>query len=107
MTSPATDAHAPFRFEAEVIDWRGPSPFFFAVIPEALTDEVRRITKLVSYGWGMTPVDVIVGGVEFQTSLFPKDDGYLLPLKAEVRRKTNVTAGDVIAVEMAIRPRTR
>jgi hypothetical protein len=96
-----------FRFEAEVIHWRGPSPYFFAAIPEELAGEVRRITRVVSYGWGMTPVDVTIGGVEFQTSLFPKDETYLLPLKAEVRRRTNITAGDAIVVEMTIQPRSR
>lgn len=98
---------AQFRFEAEVIHWRGPSPFFFAPIPEDLALEVRRITRLVTYGWGMTPVDVTIRGVEFQTSLFPKDETYLLPLKAEVRRKTNITAGDAVVVEMTIQPRSR
>ncbi len=39
----------------------------------------------------------------FTTSLFPKDETYLLPLKDEVRRKAEVTAGDVIAVEMTVR----
>ena len=97
----------PFRFEAEVIHWRGPSPYFFAPIPEELVAEVRRITRLVSYGWGMTPVDVTIDGVAFQTSLFPKDETYLLPLKAEVRRRTNITAGDTISVEMTIQPRGR
>jgi Domain of unknown function (DUF1905) len=96
-----------FRFEAEVIHWRGPSPYFFAAIPEEHAAEIRRITRLVTYGWGMTPVDVTIGRVAFQTSLFPKDETYLLPLKAEVRRKTNITAGDAIVVEMTIQPRSR
>jgi hypothetical protein len=34
--------------------------------------------------------------------LFPKDGTYLLPLKADVRRKTNVTVGDTIPVVMNI-----
>jgi Domain of unknown function (DUF1905) len=97
----------PFSFEAEVIHWRGPSPYFFAAIPGALTEKVRRITPLVTYGWGMTPVAVTIKGVDFQTSLFPKDGGYLLPLKGAVRRETNITAGDTISVEMTIQPRSR
>lgn len=90
------------RFETEVIAWRGPSPFFFAPVPEPQASELRRIARAVTYGWGMIPVDVEVAGAAFTTSLFPKDDGYLLPLKAAVRRKANITAGDVIAVEMTV-----
>ena len=93
-----------FGFEAEVIYWRGPSPFFFAPIPLSEAEEIRRLSKLVTYGWGMIPVRAVVGGVTFETSLFPKDESYLLPLKVAVRRKINVTAGDVIAIDMTVQP---
>ena len=91
-----------FRFEATVIDWRGPSPFFFAPVPPELADELRQVARVVTYGWGMIPVEATIAGVAFTTSLFPKDDTYLLPLKDAVRRRTGVTAGDRIAVEMTI-----
>jgi hypothetical protein len=94
-------------FEAAVIHWRGPSPFFFAALPPAEADEVRRISRAVTYGWGVIPVEAQVRGAAFTTSLFPKDDGYLLPLKDAVRRKADVTAGDVVAVTMIIRPPRR
>ena len=88
-----------------MIHWRGPSPFFYAPIPDAHLDELRRAARIATYGWGCVPVEAKIGEVEFTTSLFPKDGTYLLPLKVAVRRKTNVTAGDVIAVEMAVQPR--
>jgi hypothetical protein len=96
-----------FRFEAEVIHWRGPSPFFFAPIPPHHSAEIRRVSKLVTYGWGVIPVEAEIGGVVFRTSLFPKDETYLLPLKLDVRRKTNITAGDPVTVDMTIRPAGR
>ena len=95
---------ARFSFETRVIYWRGPSPFFYAPIPETHVAALRQLAKIVTYGWGMVPVDVQIGDVAFTTSLFPKDDGYLLPLKADVRRRTNVTADDVIAIELTIQP---
>ena len=36
---------------------------------------------MATYGWGVIPVVARIGDVEFETSLFPKDGGYLLPLK--------------------------
>jgi hypothetical protein len=107
MTDFGKDVPVQFRFEAVVIHWRGPSPFFFAAIPSDLVPELREVSKLVTYGWGMVPVDVTIGDVAFYTALFPKDDTYLLPLKAAMRRKTNITAGDTIAVEMTIQNRRR
>ena len=97
----------PFSFDSTVIYWRGPAPFFYAPLPAAEAEEVRRVAKFVTYGWGVIPVEATIGGVTFTTSLFPKDGTYLLPLKDAVRRKANVTAGDVIAVEMALRPARR
>lgn len=96
-----------FSFEATVIYWRGPSPFFYAPLPAAEAEEIRRVAKFVTYGWGVIPVEATIAGVTFKTSLFPKDGTYLLPLKAAVRRKTEVTAGDVVAVEMTLQPAAR
>ncbi|MCE3289925.1 MAG: hypothetical protein K0R83_1937 [Caulobacter sp.] len=96
-----------FAFEAQVITWRGPSPFFFAPIPERLTADLRLAARAVSYGWGVIPVEASVGGVAFTTSLFPREGGYLLPLKDAVRHRAGVTAGDTIAVTMSLRPPRR
>jgi hypothetical protein len=97
----------PISFEATVIYWRGPSPFFYAPIPAAQAEEIRRVSKFVTYGWGVIPVEATIGDVTFKTSLFPKDGTYLLPLKVAVRRKADITAGDVIAVEMTLQPAQR
>lgn len=96
-----------FSFEAEVIYWRGPAPFFYAPLPAKEAEEVRRISRLVTYGWGMIPVEVEINGVVFTTAMFAKDGTYYLPLKAAVRKKADVTAGDRIAVDMTIQPPRR
>ena len=96
-----------FSFEAEVIHWRGPSPFFFAPLPAPEAEEIRRISRLVTYGWGMIPVEVEINGVVFTTAMFAKEGTYYLPLKEAVRKKANVTVGDRIAVEMTVQPAQR
>ncbi|WP_246675218.1 DUF1905 domain-containing protein [Mesorhizobium sp. B2-3-4] len=92
-----------FQFEAEVIHWRGPSPYFFAPIPEQHGQEIKRVAKLATYGWGVIPVEATIDGFMFATSLFPKQGSYLLPLKDAVRRKCNLTAGDSISAIITIR----
>jgi hypothetical protein len=101
--SPDGDALLEISFEASVIYWRGPAPFFYAPIPAEHIDEVRQAARIATYGWGCVPVEAEVGGARFTTALFPKDGTYLLPLKVAVRRKTNITAGDLISVDMTIR----
>jgi len=98
------DAVARFRFDAEIIHWRGPSPFFFAPAPADQVEALRQAARLATYGWGVVPVEAAIDGVTFRTSLFPKDGTYLVPIKDAVRRETNVTAGDTISVELTIRP---
>lgn len=93
---------AEFRFEAEILPWRGPAPFFFAPLPLDQAEEIRALARRVTYGWGMIPVAATINGTAFQTSLFRKDETYLLPLKDETRRKANITAGDKITVEMTV-----
>lgn len=96
---------ADFEFDATVIHWRGPAPYFYAPVPPQHAGAIRRAAKLVSYGWGVIPVAAEIGGVRFTTSLFPKDGGYLLPLKDAVRKPNAITAGDTIHVAMTIAPR--
>jgi hypothetical protein len=98
-------ASAPLKFRAAVIEWRGPAPYFYAPVPMQHVEEIRRAAKVVSYGWGVIPVEATIGKVTFTTSLFPKDGTYLLPIKADVRRRCGITVDDVIDVTMALQAR--
>ncbi len=98
---------AQFDFEARVFHWRGPSPYFFVAVPPRHVDDLRLAAKLVTYGWGMIPVAARICDAAFNTSLWPKDGTYVLPLKDAVRHQTNITAGDVVAVQMDVRPPRR
>jgi hypothetical protein len=89
-------------FATSIIEWRGPAPFFYAPIPAEHVDAVRHAAKLASYGWGVVPVEAVINGAKFSTSLFPKDGGYLLPIKADARKRAGVTMGDTISVTMTI-----
>ena len=92
----------PATFEAVVIEWRGPAPFYYAVLPDAVAAEIGRVKRAASYGWGVIPVDAEIDGVRFSTSLFPRDGTYLLPLKAAVRGRIGATVGDTLTVTMQI-----
>jgi hypothetical protein len=95
-------ARVQFKFRTKIIEWRGPAPFFYAPVPAGHVEELRRVAKVVSYGWGCVPVEAEIAGIRFTTSLFPKDNTYLLPLKVAVRRNANVTVGDVVSVVMML-----
>ena len=72
-------------------------------MPEEESADIREVAAMATYGWGVIPVEARIGDVEFETSLFPKDGGYLLPLKDAVRKPQQITVGDEITVEMTVR----
>ncbi len=92
-------------FHTTVIEWRGPAPFFYAPVPSQHTISIERVKKQASYGWGVIPVEAEIAGIRFTTSLFPKNGTYLLPIKLAVRKRTGITVGDAIDVDMTIGPR--
>ena len=93
-----------FRFEAEIIHWRGPAPYYFAPVPQPISDEIAAVARRVSYGWGVIPVHAEIDGTQFTTSLFPRDGGYLLPLKDAVRKKIAIPETGVLEVSMTVGP---
>ena len=91
-------------FDGEIIEWRGPAPFYFVAMSESDSAELKEEARSLIY-WGQVPVDVVIGGTEFRTALFPRDGCYLVPLKDAVRKAEGIGEGDVVAV--ALRPARR
>ena len=93
---------ARLEFRAKIIEWRGPAPHFFAPLSQESAERIRRVAKVVSYGWGVIPVEATIGGTNFTTSLFPKEDTYLLPIKAAVRKTLGITVDDGVDVMLTL-----
>jgi hypothetical protein len=91
------------EFIGVIFYWRGPSPFYFVAVPQEQSDNIKVISNLVTYGWGVIPVQVRIGKTEFQTSLFPKDGVYLVPLKVSVRQAERLAEGDEVEIRLEIR----
>jgi hypothetical protein len=92
------------EFSGEMWFWRGPSPFHFVTVPEEESQDIEAIARDVTYGWGCIPVTARVGTTRFTTSLFPKDGGYIVPIKAAVRKAERIDLGDVVKLALSIDP---
>jgi len=90
-----------FEFHGPVIEWRGPAPFYFVRIPQEDSEDIKLAAKGIEY-WGQVPVTARIGAVEFRTALFPKDGGYLLPVRDAVRRSTRIETGQDVAVGLVV-----
>ena len=83
--------------------WRGPAPWYFVTVPEKESHDLSVISGLVTYGWGVIPVHVRIGDTEWTTSLFPKDGGYIVPIRANVRKAEDLEEGDQVTVRLEVR----
>ena len=93
------------EFGATLFEWRGPAPFYWLALPEDSCEYVRGEAAEASYGWGAIPVRARIGATEWETSLLPKNGGYLLPVKTAVREREQVGEGDAVTVAVSIAPR--
>jgi hypothetical protein len=90
------------RFEAPVFEWRGPAPYHFVAVPAAACEEIGEVAAEVTYGWGMVPVRVVLGDSEWETALWPRDGGYVVPVKDWVREAEGVDLGQVVEVRLDV-----
>ncbi|MBP8000608.1 MAG: DUF1905 domain-containing protein [Chloroflexi bacterium] len=90
------------EFNGKIWFWKGPAPWYFVTVPEEQCGELKAISSFVTYGWGMIPVHVRIGQTRWQTSLFPKDGLYIVPIKAHVRKTEKLEAGDEVTVYLEV-----
>lgn len=94
-----------FTFVAELWVWEAKAPssnWIFVSVPEEFTEEILLLGGPPK-GFGSIRVEVSVDDQTWRTSVFPsKDGGYVLPVKAPVRRRSGVEAGDDITVNLRV-----
>ena len=90
------------EFNNEMWFWKGPSPFHFVSVPEDECAALEHVSPMVSYGWGMIPVTATVGKTTWKTSLFPKDGGYIVPVKLAVQKAERLDDGDMVAIHLTV-----
>lgn len=91
-----------FGFSGTIWYWRGPAPWYFVSVPEAVAKDLKAMSPFVTYGWGMIPATVRIGDTEWQTALWPKDGGYIVPIKVGVQRSEGITEGDEVALTLSV-----
>jgi hypothetical protein len=90
------------EFDGAIWYWRGPAPWYFVTVPPHECEALKVIAGSVTYGWGMIPATVRIGGTRWTTSLWPKDGSYIVPIKSRVRVAENLEEGDVVTVRLEV-----
>ena len=75
----------------------------FVTVPEAQAAEIRAQGFAKRGGFGSVRVEATINAVTWRTSVFPqKSGGYILPVKADVRRRAGIAAGDEVTVTLEL-----
>ena len=91
------------EFNGKIWFWKGPAPWYFVTVPATQCRDLKAISGVATYGWGMIPVNVRMGKSEWKTSLFPKDGRYIVPIKASVRQAEHLVEGDQVTLRLEVR----
>ena len=100
------DAAGPlWRWQSKAKDGT-PSPvsWFFITIDGPVAEAIRAASPGRTAAWGSVYVSVTIGATTWRTSLFPSKQvgGYMLPVKAVVRKAERLTEGDVVQARLTI-----
>ena len=86
--------------------WSGEGgSWHFLTIPaeEAVEIRMESAASGLRRGFGSVRVAASINGIAWKTSIFPqKSGGYLLPVKANVRRDAGIAADDVVTVSLEL-----
>lgn len=84
--------------------WSGENgSWHFVTVPEELSGQIRAHAMVALRGFGSVKIEACINGITWRTSVFPvKSGGYILPVKADVRRKAAIAAGDEVTVTLEL-----
>lgn len=89
-------------FQSTVIEWRGPAPFYFAPTPEEITHQIEAFKKELTYGWGVIPAQITIGGLTATTSLIPRLGSFYVPIKNQIRLPLEIVIGQTVDIKLVL-----
>jgi hypothetical protein len=101
--------HGEDRFEtiSTLWVWRSGKPgtsWHFLTIDGQVSAEIRYAALGRTGGFGSIKVEARIGRTVWSTSIFPQREsgGFILPIKAVVRKSERIGEGDMVTVELRL-----
>lgn len=90
----------PFRFNATPWMHNGPAAWTFVTLPKDLSVEIRHSFQSEEQGWGRLKLKAQIGGSVWNTAIWfdTKYESYVLPLKAEIRKREKINMDTELAI---------
>lgn len=94
-----------YKITNKVWVYPGVAGWHFVSVPKKQSQNITKTFGAIKHGWGSLPVTATLGQSSWETSIFPdsKTGTYLLPLKASIRKKEQVSAGQTIEFLLIIK----
>ncbi len=89
-----------YKFSAQPWQHASPGGWHFISFPKKLAKEIREAFKPEEEGWGRLKAMAKIGDSEWKTAIWfdTKMNTYLLPLKADIRKKEHLEIGEDVEV---------
>lgn len=82
------------KYEFTAKTWQHPAPsgWHFVSLPTKISTEIRENLKWKEEGWGRLKATAKIGNSQWETAIWfdTKHKTYLLPLKADIRKKEKI-----------------
>ena len=93
-----------YQFSAKPWQHQGPGGWYFVSLPVPLSKEIRTVFKMDEEGWGRLKAIAKIGGTEWKTAIWfdSKQNTYLLPLKADIRKKEQLLIDKSVNINLWI-----
>jgi hypothetical protein len=93
-----------YHFSAALWLYSGKGAWHFITLPKEAGDEIRFFNGTAK-GFMPIPVVATIGSTQWKTSIFPdsKSGSYLLAVKADVRKRERLVAGNECEVQIIVR----
>lgn len=94
----------PFRFTSILWKHGSTGGWYFLSISSDVSNEIRSNFQSEEEGWGRLKAKAYVGNTEWDTAIWfdTKLGRYLLPVKAEIRKKEKLLEGNEVTCEIWI-----
>lgn len=93
-----------YNFKTKPWLHKGTSGWTFISLPEKIAKEIRALLRSEEQGWGRLSATAKIGKTVWKTAIWfdTKRNTYLLPLKADVRKKEHIVMDADLSVTIWI-----
>lgn len=91
-----------YEFSSKIWQHDSSGGWYFAALPKDFSREIRENLKWQEEGWGRMKASAEIGTLKWDSAIWfdTKRGTYILPIKAEIRRKGNIEKDQEILINV-------